>query len=40
MLLGGDVLDHLRKGGVGEGRDRGDMNVDVLLKGAEKLCRV
>lgn len=40
MLLGGDVLDRLRKGGAGEGRDRGDVNVDILLKGAEKLCKV
>ena len=34
------MLDHLRKVGANEGRDRGDMNVDVLLKGAEKLCKV
>ncbi|KAL9122072.1 MAG: hypothetical protein Q9187_001373 [Circinaria calcarea] len=39
MLLGGDVLDQLRKGGASGGRDRGDVNVDVLLTGAEKLCK-
>lgn len=40
MLLGGDVLDQLRKEGASGGRDRGDVNVDVLLTGAGKLCKI
>lgn len=40
MLLGGDVVEQMRRGQSGEGRERGEMDVEALLKGAEKLCGV
>lgn len=51
MLLGGDMVEQIRKsggGGVGsgignniaEGGGKGEVNVEILLEGAEKLCRV
>lgn len=40
MLLGGDVVERMRKEQSGGGKGRGEMNVEALLKGAEKLCRV
>ena len=40
MLLGGDVVEHMRRGQAGEARERGEMDVEGLLKGAEKLCEV
>lgn len=38
MLLGGDMLDQIRRRGAGEGRT--ELDVDFLLKGAEKLCGI
>ncbi|KAL9127976.1 MAG: hypothetical protein Q9217_003237 [Psora testacea] len=35
-LLGGELGEHLRK----EGQERGEVDVNLLLKGAEKLCSV
>ncbi|SLM37105.1 DASH complex subunit Spc34 [Lasallia pustulata] len=40
MLLGGDVVDRMHRGLSGEGRERGEMDVEALLKGAERLCGV
>ena len=40
ILLGGDVLDQIRRSGTNEGRDKTEVDVDFLLKGAEKLCGV
>lgn len=40
MLLGGDVVDQMRRGQSGEGREKGEMDVEALLQGAEKLCGV
>lgn len=42
-VLGGDVLDEIKRssGGAGGGRSggaKGEINVEVLLRGAEKLC--
>ncbi|KZF21789.1 DASH complex, subunit Spc34 [Xylona heveae TC161] len=50
-VLGGDLVEQIRRGGGGGvgsglgydysgGRERSEVNVDVLLKGAEKLCSV
>lgn len=39
-LLGGEFGEEIRKRGMGDGRERGDVDVDMLLKGAEKLCGV
>ena len=40
-ILGGDLMDQIQKGGVaGNGRDRMEVDVNILLKGAEKLCAV
>ncbi|KAI9796276.1 MAG: hypothetical protein M1835_004399 [Candelina submexicana] len=50
-ILGGDMVEQIRKGGGGgvgtgmgyagmESKDRGEVEVDVLLKGVEKLCGV
>ncbi|MCJ1402209.1 hypothetical protein MMC11_005429 [Xylographa trunciseda] len=39
-LLGGDLMNELRKGGVDTGRDRSEVDVKLLLMGAEKLCAV
>ncbi|KAI9801681.1 MAG: hypothetical protein M1833_002363 [Piccolia ochrophora] len=50
-VLGGDMVEQIRRGGGGgvgsalgfaqnEPRDRGEVDVEVLLKGAEKLCSV
>lgn len=39
-LLGGKLGEEIVKGGFGNGRERGEVNVDILLKGAEKLCGV
>ena len=38
MLLGGDMLGQICRRGAGEGRT--EVDVDFLLKGAEKLCGV
>jgi hypothetical protein len=50
-VLGGDLVEQIRRGGGGgpgtglgyaglEPRERGEVDVEVLLKGAEKLCAV
>lgn len=39
-LLGGELGDEVRKRGIDDGRERGEVDVDMLLKGAEKLCAV
>lgn len=40
MLLGGHMLEQMRQGQSGEGREKGEMDVEALLQGAEKLCGV
>ncbi|KAF2402254.1 DASH complex, subunit Spc34 [Trichodelitschia bisporula] len=51
-VLGGDLVDRIRRGGGGgagsglgysipnPGRERGEVDVEVLLEGAERLCAV
>ena len=40
-LLGGALGEEVRKSAIyNDGRERGEVDVDVLLKGAEKLCGV
>jgi len=39
-LLGGDLGEQIRTEGTKEGKERGEVDVNVLLKGAEKLCAV
>ena len=39
-LLGGELGEQIRKEGAKEGKERGEVDVDLLLKGAEKLCGV
>lgn len=39
-ILGGDLVDRIRRSEKNEGRDRKDVDVEALLKGAEKLCAV
>ena len=39
-LLGGELGDQIRKEGERGARERGEVDVEVLLKGAEKLCAV
>ncbi|CAF9907260.1 MAG: hypothetical protein ALECFALPRED_003284 [Alectoria fallacina] len=39
-LLGGELGEQIRKEGAKEGKERGDVDVNVLLKGADKLCSV
>ena len=39
-LLGGELGERIRKENIKEGKERGDVDVDLLLKGAEKLCSV
>lgn len=39
-LLGGELGERIRKENTKEGKERGDVDVDLLLKGAEKLCSV
>lgn len=38
-LLGDELGAEIKKGG-DDGKDRGEVNVNILLKGAEKLCGV
>jgi len=49
--LGGDLVERIKRGGgggagsalgyrEGGGRDKGEVDVDVLLEGVEKLCHV
>lgn len=48
-VLGGDMLERIRRGGGGpvgtgskpqESKEKGEVDVDLLLEGAEKLCAV
>jgi DASH complex subunit Spc34 len=39
-VLGGDLHDQLRWGEVAAGGSKGDVDIEILLKGAEKLCGV
>ncbi len=39
-LLGGELGEQIRKGGTSDSKEKGEVDVDVLLKGAEKLCGV
>lgn len=39
-LLGGELGEQIRKEGVREDNERGEIDVQLLLKGAEKLCGV
>lgn len=44
-VLGGDMMDEIKKSSNASysslnGRQRGEINVEVLLRGAEKLCNV
>ena len=39
-LLGGELGEQLKNENMKEGKDRGDVDVNLLLKGAEKLCSV
>jgi len=39
-LLGGELGEQIRKEGSREGRERGEIDVPLLLRGAEKLCEV
>ena len=50
-VLGGDLVEQIRKGGGGgpgtglgygglEPRERGEVDVEILLTGAERLCAV
>ena len=39
-LLGGELGEQIRKEGAKEGKERGEVDVNILLKGAEKLCSV
>ncbi|MCJ1274046.1 hypothetical protein MMC21_001840 [Puttea exsequens] len=39
-LLGGDLGEQVRKESTREGKDRGEVDVNLLLNGAEKLCGI
>ena len=39
-LLGGELGEQIRKEGAKENKERGEVDVNLLLKGAEKLCGV
>lgn len=39
-LLGGELGEQIRKEGAKEGKERGELDVNLLLKGADKLCSV
>ena len=39
-LLGGELGEQIRNEGSKEGKGRGEVDVNLLLKGAEKLCSV
>lgn len=39
-LLGGELGEQIRREGEKEGKERGEVDVNLLLKGAEKLCGV
>lgn len=39
-LLGGELGEQIRKENLREGKERGEIDVDLLLRGAQKLCGV
>lgn len=39
-ILGGDMMDQIRNGTAANGRARTEVDVDLLLRGAEMLCSV
>lgn len=39
-LLGGELGEQIRKEGAKESKERGEVDVNLLLNGAEKLCGV
>jgi len=39
-LLGGELGEHVQRQGSKEIKDRGEIDVELLLKGAEKLCGI
>lgn len=39
-LLGGELGEQIRKEGAKEGKEWGEVDVNLLLKDAEKLCGV
>ncbi len=39
-LLGGELGEQINKGGISDSKEKGEVDVNVLLKGAEKLCGV
>lgn len=39
-ILGGELGDQIRKETSREGKDRGEVDVNLLLRGAEKLCTI
>ncbi len=39
-LLGGELGEQINKGGISDNKEKGEVDVNVLLKGAEKLCGV
>ena len=39
-LLGGELGEQIRKEASKEGKERGEIDVNLLLRGAEKLCGV
>ncbi len=39
-LLGGEFGEQIKKEGLKDGKERGELDVDLLLKGAEKLCGI
>ncbi|MCJ1471379.1 hypothetical protein MMC13_000018 [Lambiella insularis] len=39
-ILGGDMMKQIESGATKNGRDRNEVDVELLLKGAEKLCSV
>ena len=39
-ILGGELGEQIRKENAKEGKERGEMDVNLLLRGAEKLCGI
>lgn len=39
-LLGEDLEEQFRREGLKEQKERGEVNVELLLQGAEKLCGI
>ena len=39
-LLAGKLGEEIKKSGITEGKERGDIDVNILLDGATKLCKI